>query len=397
MLKKIIKKCSSSEINYQFYSSIDKLPKLDWEHFNTKGNILFKPGYLKGIESSLKNEIEFNYILFFDPQKKPIGFAVTQFITVNTKELQSRELPYNICKSIKNTLLKNIDVNVLVCGNIYACGEHHFVFNEQQISHKEAYLSLTKALKDTRNMDHSEKPSYILIKEFWPQTFENSNEIIKEGFSEINIDPNMVLKLKPHWKTFDDYLVSMRTKFRTRAKKVLSNSKSIETKNLTANDLIFHKKKIEKLYYSVIDNAYFKLGKLNIEVFISLKETLLDKFIFTGYFIKSELIGFKTCFVQQNNIEAFHVGFDYNYKKSHNIYQRILYDYVDLAIKHKVPRLLLGRTSETIKSCVGAEPVDMKLFVRHRNSISNKLLKPLTDFITPNQNEIRNPFKKILN
>ena len=116
--------------------------------------------------------------------------------------------------------------------------------------------------------------------------------------------------------------------------------------------------------------------------------------MFKGYFLNQELIGFATSFIQENAVEAFHVGFDYSYKKSHNIYQRMLYDYVNLAINKKVSELRLGRTAETIKSCLGAQPVEMKLYVRHRNSISNTLLKPFADIISPNDFEIRNPFKK---
>ena len=59
----------------------------------------------------------------------------------------------------------------------------------------------------------------------------------------------------------------------------------------------------------------------------------------------------------------------------------------------KVKELRLGRTAEIIKSCVGAKPVDMKLYIRHGNSISNKILKPLAEFISPSAYEVRNPFK----
>ena len=395
MLHKIKQKCFSSQISYQFYDSVAKLPKIDWKQLTAEHNILFCTEYLKAIEDSLKEEIECNYILFFNTQKTLIGFAVTQLIKLNTKEIQNRELPCNLGENVKSTLLKNLDVNVLVCGNIFTCGEHHFVFNDNLISPKEAYISLAKALRDKRNLNNaSEKPSFILIKEFWPQTFQYSDEIKNEDFSEIIIDANMVLKLDSEWKTFEDYLASMRTKFRTRAKKIIKDSNEIEIKNFSKNEIKLHEAKIDELYNSVIDNAYFKLGKLKAEVFIRLKEALKEKFIFTAYFLKGNLIGFKTCFVQKDNVEAFHVGFDYTYKKTHNIYQRMLYEYVDIAIKNKVTELRLGRTSETIKSAVGALPINMKLYVRHRNSISNTLLKPLVDFVSPNSAEIRNPFKK---
>ena len=51
------------------------------------------------------------------------------------------------------------------------------------------------------------------------------------------------------------------------------------------------------------------------------------------------------------------------------------------------------RTAEEIKSSLGAEPVDMKLYAKHKNSVSNKLIKPFLESISPSEFELRKPFK----
>ena len=71
----------------------------------------------------------------------------------------------------------------------------------------------------------------------------------------------------------------------------------------------------------------------------------------------------------------------------------MLYDFVSLAIIHKKGELRLGRTAETSKSGVGAIPVEMKLFAKHRNLLPSKLLQPLISSIKPNEFELRKPFK----
>ncbi|WP_062057594.1 hypothetical protein [Aquimarina longa] len=100
-----------------------------------------------------------------------------------------------------------------------------------------------------------------------------------------------------------------------------------------------------------------------------------------------------TSFVLDSAIDSNHIGIDYSYNTSHPIYQKMLYDYVDLAITKKVQELRLGRTAEIIKSSLGAKPVEMKLYVQHRNLISNALLKPLVELISLSEYEIRTPFK----
>jgi len=394
MFEKITKKCTHSQVSYRFYDSITKIPAINWEEFETENRIFFSIAYLKTIEETMNKEIIFRYIVFFDQQSNPIGFAVTQLISTNTKEFENQELPCSLGQGVKNTLLNNMDITILVCGNIFSCGEHGFIFNKNLISANEAYKCLAKALRDTKKIENSEKPSFILVKEFWPKSFENSDYIKGEEFRELHIDVNMVVRIQPEWDSFEDYLLSMRTKYRTRAKKVLSNSEDLVIKDFNESEISTYEKKINELYSSVIDKASFKLGNLNAYVLKELKTTLQDNFIFKAYFLKNEIIGFTTCFIQEQTVESFHIGFDYNFKNSHNIYQRMLYDYMDLAIKNNVQELHLGRTAETIKSCIGAEPVGMKLYVRHRNSVSNTLLKPLAEFITPNTYETRSPFKK---
>lgn len=86
-------------------------------------------------------------------------------------------------------------------------------------------------------------------------------------------------------------------------------------------------------------------------------------------FLNDELIAFSTAFVNAHALEANYVGIDYNYNTEYAIYERLLYEYVEEAIALKVSQLHLGRTSELIKSAVGAVPVAMTLYARHTSKI----------------------------
>ncbi len=379
-------------LKYTFYTNTKDIPAIDWSFINLKNNIFLSLPYLKALEDTLSETIQFRYILFYQ-DKTPVGFATAQLIKFNPSLLNFQEFPCKISDTIKKKLINNIDVKVLVCGNMFSCGEHGFVYNTSQVSSKLAFKSLSDALREIRKSENSTKPSFILLKEFWPDSYDHSDYIKEFDFREFKIDVNMVLQLDPKWTTFEDYINSMRTKFRTRTKKVLKKSKDVAVKNFTAEDIATYTDQIDRLYLSVIDKADFKIGKLNASTFKSLKDTLQETFIFKGYFIEQKLVGFMTAFFTDNLIDANHIGIDYDYNKSHAIYQKMLYDYVDLAITKNADELRLGRTAEIIKSCVGAKPVEMKLYVRHGNSISNTLLKPLIELISPSEYEIRNPFK----
>ncbi len=392
MLEKIKNRCSSTSLRYSYYSKINDIPTKDWNKVNTKNTTFLSLAYLKTLEDTLSETITFRYILFYD-KETPVAIAVAQLITFNSAQLKFQEFPCSMGDAIKNTLFKNLDVKVLVCGNLFSCGEHGFLYNSDHLDAKDAFENLSNALREIRKSKNSDKPSFILLKEFWPHSFDTSDYIKDHDFREFKIDVNMVLSIHPNWHTFTDYLASMKTKFRTRAKKVFKKSEAITVKNFSKKDIITFENEINTLYLSVIEKADFKIGKLNASTFKNLKESLGDTFIFRGYFLDQKLVGFTTSFILDQVIDANHIGIDYSYNKKYAVYQKMLYDYVDLAISKKATELRLGRTAEIIKSSVGAKPVAMKLYVRHGNSISNTLLKPLVELISPSEYEVRNPFK----
>ncbi|AXT58928.1 hypothetical protein D1816_00700 [Aquimarina sp. AD10] len=392
MLGKIKNICKTTSLTYDIHNHTTDVPTGKWNLVNSKNTIFFSLIYLKTLEETLAETIKFKYILFYQ-NKVPVALAVTQLIKFNSAQLNFNEFPCNISDTIKNTLFKNLDVGVLICGNLFSCGEHGFMYNPSYVKANEAFESLSIALRDIRKSENSDKPSFILLKEFWPKSFNSSDYIKEHDFREFNIDVNMVLPIDQNWKTFENYLASMRTKFRTRVKKVFKNSEEIVVQDFSFEDIDNYSQDIDKLYLSVIEKADFKIGKLKATTFKNLKQNLGNSFIFKGYFLNHKLVGFTTSFILGDAIEANHIGIDYTYNKKYDIYQRMLYDYVDLAIKENTNELRLGRTAEIIKSCVGAKPVEMKLYVRHGNSISNTILKPLVELISPSEYEIRNPFK----
>ncbi|MBW1297297.1 hypothetical protein [Aquimarina litoralis] len=391
MLDKIKNRCKGTSLQYSIFTSTIDIPVNDWNAINTKNNLFLTLDYLYTLEKTLSKTIGFRYILFYR-KNEPVGIAVNQLIKFNTQDLKFQEFPCRVSDTIKNTIMRSMDVKVLICGNLFSCGEHGFIYSNK-ITAKEAFENLSDALREIRKTEKSDKPSFILLKEFWPSSFAKSDYIKKQDFREFSIDVNMVLEIHDNWETFDDYLSSMKTKFRTRTKKSFKKSEELIIKDLNAEEIDDYKNTIDTLYLSVIDKADFKIGKLDARTFKNLKETLKDSFVFKGYFLKDILVGFTSAFVLKDAVEANHIGIDYSFNKSHSIYQRMLYEYVDLAISRRVRELRLGRTAEIIKSSVGAKPVEMKLYARHGNSISNQLIKPLIELISPSEYEIRNPFK----
>ena len=118
-----------------------------------------------------------------------------------------------------------------------------------------------------------------------------------------------------------------------------------------------------------------------------------EKFSFTALFYENQIIGFSTAFLNGSVLEANYVGFDYNLNVSKGIYQRLLYDYVSQAIHNKVMQLQLGRTSELLKSSLGAIPAPMVLYAKHRSKLKNFIMAGVLKTVSASPYELRKPFK----
>jgi hypothetical protein len=238
------------------------------------------------------------------------------------------------------------------------------------------------------------KISAVLVKDFYPDTLPVLNKLSNENYLQFSAEPNMYIEIPNEINSLTKYISLFSKKYRNRAKKILSLSKNIKIYNLNVSDLEQHKKSIYNLYLQVYNKAKFKLVKLNEDYFLNCKNNFGEKFIAKGYFLNDSLIGFKTAFIQsQDELEAHFIGFDYKLNKEFEIYQNILFGFIDLAIELRRKKLILGRTAAEIKSTTGAKASEMICFIKPQNSLSRLLLKPFIAYLQPSEWTPRNPFK----
>lgn len=207
------------------------------------------------------------------------------------------------------------------------------------------------------------------------------------------IDVNMVLKIHEGWQSMDDYFFSMKTKFRNKAKGAYKKSKPLEVKSLSYEDIIAHKDRLKTLFNNVLERSNYIFGTIEPLAFAEFKKNLGDHFSMRGLFYDDHLIGFSAAFFHRGIMEANYVGIDYDYNLKLAVYQRLLYDYVEQAISKGSKELQLGRTSELIKSSLGAKPVNMKLYAKHKMALTNMLMSTILGFVSPSKFELRKPFK----
>lgn len=406
-LQSIRYRCSESEVKNDFdialFSTVDDIPFEHWNKVLNNEKLPLCIPYLAAVEVKPARNMSFHYAIVY---KDIVPVAVLYFQEFDFSLANiSRNVNVARIESVLNGLKKMAGISVngsegvaarlLVLGNTYSTGEYGFHYTSDFDTEKLSDIILQATEKIIAGQKKQGKINAILLKDFYKTREKQLSAVRDNGFHVFNVQPSMELTLQPEWNTFEDYLAAFSSKYRVRAKSALKKGTRLTQREFTADDILVHYEKIMQLYTNVEEKADFQLVTISKTYFYDLKIALENNFIFKAFFLEDELVAFATLLHGNDCLEANFVGMNYDFNLENCIYQNILYDDVKMAIERKVKVLYFGRTALEIKSTLGAEPLDMFLFIKHNNSITNSILGTVMANLKQAEWIQRRPFKGV--
>jgi hypothetical protein len=378
-----------SSFSTTLYPSVDLIDPFVFQAINTENNVYFSKPFLKAFEAA-NPQIEFKYISIADANKKTAALALVQIISLNVEGMLKNIKAAPFIRKCLGLLFCNEYIKIMFCGNVFLSGEHG-ICTAANGSKKAVYFQIAKALDAVAV---NTKPLHaIFIKDFKSASLVNTRPFLNFGYSEIKVEPNMIIDLKPEWKTFEDYKNILKSKYRVKSNKADSKSSALEARLFSKNDFETYKHELQALYQNTIDKASFNAQVLNLNTYGYLRAYLKEDFILKGYFLDNKLVGFLTALVKDQKLDAHFIGLDYTLNKAHAIYPRILNDYIRIGIEKKVSSINLGRTASEIKTTIGAQPLELSCYIKHKNPVLNSLVKPFFRRIKIKEFKQHFPFK----
>lgn len=387
--------CFTKTKNALYFSSVDAISEEIWQSLQCEDNSYFNRNFLKSFEKNHPT-ITFSYIVLLDKTANPIAFTSIQIIDFQLDAIQNDlELFVRNIKNIGrklNIIPAKKPIKILISGNAFVSGEHGIFIRENQPK-KEIIKALAKAILHLVNNNKTLKIDAFLIKDFVNESLFITDKLTDFNYHPFSVEPNMVFEIDKDWQHFDDYLAAMKTKFRVKAKKAIALSKPLIIEDVTSENIENLLPKMTALYQKVAQNATFNLGEFNLKTYKDLKKEFKENYILKAFCLDNKVVGFMSAIINQNNLDAHFVGLDYALNKTYAIYQRMLYEYVKIAINQKLNIINFGRTASEIKSSVGAVPQDLTMYLRHKKSIPNKILKVFLQRVQPTPFQQKFPFK----
>ena len=297
------------DLNHKFsqisvFNKVSEIPTFIWKELDCYSNLYFSSKYLEAIEKH-NSHLSFFYIVLKNKDEKAIAFANIQIINfhLETIEKDTSSLFKKITSIGRRLTIipKEKPLTIINCGNSFVSGEHG-IFIKKGENKRLILRKISKGILHHTEKNNQENPIDIfMMKDFMAKSLPITNELISLGYYSFNIEPNMILKINPMWKNFEDYLAVLKTKFRVKAKKAMKLSNDLVTKEISVLNFDEHLIKMTELYKKVASKADFNLGEFKLQTYKSFKTKLGDSYILKSYWIGEKMVGFMSGMINRNH------------------------------------------------------------------------------------------------
>ncbi len=352
--------------------------------------------YIRSVFHSTINYLQPCIVLVLegDNLKAIIMFQKVHFAGKNSFNLSETGVKNFLKKSVGN----HIDFRTLVLGNVLRSGKKGFKFFDDNIRPDQIVNVLNTALEIVlKNISGKESAIELIVvkdidkslKDVWP-----TKCMVK--FHPFEVEPDLVLFMSTHWKSFSDYLNSLTSKYKIRAKRTLNFIKELVVQEIDdpqkVEELSPH---IHQLYLKIVGKSDFNLVTVGENYFSNLKKILGNRFRIFTLSEGNDVVAFFTLIEYKNNIwEAHYLGYNEEVNKTYRLYHNILFLLIEKVIEFGGTRLDFGRTAFEIKTSVGAEPVQYWNLMTLRNKWINPLVPHIIQLMNTKNTYIqRHPFK----
>jgi len=366
---------------------IDFFDKTHWDKVTSNDSLFLSRRYLRVLEDAGPDNLRQCYALVFR-DKEPVAAIAAQIVTISVARLRS--------KSAREIPLDRLEEKMLVCGNLLSWGMHGISF-APNVDHEPLWPAVAEAIYRLRRVDKLfGDTAFVMVKDI-PDTYAASASALSRfSYRELETEPNMVLEISPKWKSYDDYLASLTSKYRKQSKQI---EKEVEAEGCTVTDfksdeIARQAEQLHALYLQTHKNARLRLVTLPVAFLPRLAQELGDDMRLTVLKRGETLLGFVTTVKDGETAVGYYIGFDRAANADIPIYFRLLQAVIGHAISLGCTRLSLGRTALEPKARLGARPDPMRVWIRHRipmlNLVVRGLLHTIDDHEEPPE---RNPFK----
>ena len=384
-----------SGFRFALAEGIDQLRGDHWDALVAERGVCLSRPFLRVLEEAGPENLKSHYALVYDAER-PVAAVACQSVGIDGSRLPSREKAGRI-ERLRDRGLKRLKQRVLVCGNLLGWGPQGVAFAGGQATDR-LWCGVAEALYRIRRQDVLfGQTDLVMVKDLSDAEGHADGPLRRFSYRPLETEPNMILTLKPDWRTFDDYLGALRSDYRAKVRKLarVVEKTGLVVDRLDAAGVRARADDLHRLYLEVHERQKLRLVTISPRFFPALANAFGDHFRTIVLRRDLALLGFVTMLRDGDGAIGYYIGFDKDEAaRGVPIYLRLLHALVEEAIAGGAAWVSLGRTALEPKASLGAVGHPLRCWVRHRLPALNAVLRALRHAAPePTPPPERNPFK----
>jgi len=401
-------------LQFALADDIDFLNSAAWDQVTRDASIFMSRDYLRALRDAGPKEISSRLCLIFQ-QGQPLAALACQRLTLSGQRLVGnsddgqrgdsdgeetrhglRQRARRLLSNVGRRAAGGMTRRILLCGNLLSWGNHGLAFADGA-EEQRLWPAVAEALYRLRSAERLVgKTDYLLIKDLPAAKSQSHAALRRFSYRCVETDPDMVLEIATSWRHFDDYLASLTSKYRGSARKIASTIEAAGWRLEQLSDLAPVADPLWRLYLNVHQRAAVKPVTAPATYLPALAQALgPTRFRCTVLRRGDELAGFVTSIKDRDMSVGYLIGLDYRVNEELPVYFRLLQATIADAIALGCRRLSLGRTALEPKAKLGAKPVPLTVWLRHRHPLKNLVIRPVLSAIAHNEAPERHVMKEV--
>jgi predicted N-acyltransferase len=195
------------------------------------------------------------------------------------------------------------------------------------------------------------------------------------------VDPGPAMKLPLRWPSFEHYLSAMHKRYRAAIRRDLKASQELDfCLHDTFADLA---PVVMPLYRNVLAHAKSTLQQVNEGFLAALSEFEQAKLLVARHRASGEVVGFNLLLFGDTCMHNMYIGYEDALNEQCHTYFSLAENSLRLAMEKHCPLCYLGQASYEFKTRLGATPVTMVAYMKHRVWPVHRMLLAARDKIFP--------------
>lgn len=381
-------KVLNNNIRVKIYRSITDVDETKWDAIVAKDSIICAHKYIELVEKAEINKGKCYYPVVYDGDEI---IAHTSVYLMSTEiDIFARGIIKKSINMIRRTWRDFFTLCYFECGSPSTAGNPISI--KDGVDRAQTLQILCHEIEKLAK-EHGIK--LTVLRDFYDGETAFHNIIGGLGYKKIHNLPKAELKVR--WKNFDEYLNSMRSSYRSKIVKNIKQCSGVdisirEPKDVSAR----YAHEMKRLHDNVSIRAKeVKREPLGTSFFQNLDKYLGERSAVALATKDEKVIGFMLLLLNDKELVSSVIGLDYDYNEKYSIYFNLFYKTIEFGLKKGVNKIGLGFTTLEPKKALGADVINLNMFMKHSNPILNKVIPVLFDMITPpDTTGQRNVFKE---